>query len=98
MPDIDVYRGGTDLTPRDCDIVIDPDTGLVLPERGVSASSSPAGLSRYGGPHRVTNVPPELEVRQVGRRKTHYEIIPRHPMTRDEYAEALRKIVLVPHP
>jgi hypothetical protein len=96
MADVEVYRGGNDLSPRDIDV--DPATGLVLPGRGVSVSSSPTGLERYGGPFRVVSVPPELGVEQVGRRKWHYEIVPKHPMTRAAYNDALRRVVLVPHP
>jgi hypothetical protein len=75
---------------------IDPATGLLRAGRGVSVFSRPDGLERFGGAYRVTQLPPELTIIQVGRDPTHFEIAPVRPMTLDEYEQALAKIVLVP--
>lgn len=71
-------------------------TGLLRPNRGVSVRSSPDDLNRFGGAHRVTNVPPELQILQVGQDPTHYELAPACPMTMQGYEEALAKIILIP--
>ena len=96
MADVDYYRGGADLMPRPGELVVDPGTGLVLPIHGVSVESQPDRLGRFGGAYHITNLPPELRIVQVGRRRTHFEIIPVRPMPYDEYLAALGKIVLVP--
>jgi hypothetical protein len=96
MPSGPFYRGGSSLKPKLRELKIDRKTGQVLPIRGVSVSSSPEHLERFGGPYRVTNVPGELQIVQVGRDPTHFEIVPVRPMPLDEYEEALGKITLVP--
>ena len=90
------YRGGNSLVPRSIDTVIDALTGLLRTDRGISVLDTPSGLERFGGPYEVTNLPPELHVVKAGRRPGHFEIAPVHPMTPDEYEEALAEIVLVP--
>jgi hypothetical protein len=90
------YRGGTSLRPRRRDIQLDPQTGLVLPTRGISVFSRPDNLDRFGGAHAITNVPAELQIIQRGRDPTHFEIVPVRPMPQQEYEDALDKIVLVP--
>lgn len=96
MADVDYYRGGGTVIARPHEVVFDPATGMVMPAHGVSVSTRPDKLTRFGGPYRVTNVPPELAIVQVGRNRYHYEIIPKHPMRFDEYQGHLDKIVLVP--
>jgi len=96
MSPIDYYRGGNSLKPRPIDVRIDPVTGLLRPGRGVSVFSRPDGLERFGGAYRVTRVPPELMIVQVGRDPAHFEIVPVSSMTLDQYEQALAKIVLVP--
>jgi hypothetical protein len=91
----DYYRGGTSLKPRRSEVIIDPVSGLVLPVRGISVSSSPNNLEHFGGPYLVTNVPAELQIVQKGNNPTHFEIIPAYPMTPAEYEDALNKLVLV---
>lgn len=98
MPDIDVYRGGNSLIAKVTDVVIDPATGLVQPVNGVSVSSRPDRLVRFGGPYRVTNVPPELSIVRVGHSRHHYEIVPTRAMSMDEYQNLLDQIVLVSVP
>jgi hypothetical protein len=90
------YRGGNSLRPKARDLRFDPATGLVLPTHGVSVFSRPDGLDRFGGAHRVTNLPGELKVIQRGKDPNHFEIVPAVPMTLGEYEQALEKIVLVP--
>jgi hypothetical protein len=92
---INVYRGGTDLTVRPGDVKVDRHTGLVLTTHGLSLDTDPAGLGRFGGPHRVASVPDELQIAQRGQRKTHFEIVPKLPMTMDHFQELVSQIVLV---
>jgi hypothetical protein len=95
MLPIEYYRGGSSLAPRPIDVRIDPRTGLLRPDRGVSVSSRRDGLDRFGGAHQVTRIPPELTIVQVGRNPNHFEIVPVRPMTFAEYEQALGKTVLV---
>jgi hypothetical protein len=90
------YRGGTSLAHRPIDLHIDPATGRLQTDHGVSVQDSPSGLERFGGAYEVTNIPPNLQLVKAGRRPGHYEIAPAYPMTRDEYEAALGSIVLVP--
>lgn len=96
MTATEFYRGGSSLTPRPREVRRNSATGQLLPSRGVSVSSRPDNLGRFGGAHQVTNVPPELQIVQVGKDPTHYEIAPAYAMTMEEYEEALAKIVLIP--
>ena len=88
------YRGGKSLKPKPREVIIDRVTGLVQPARGVSVSSSPANLERFGGAYRLSNVPGDLQIVQIGRNPHHYEIIPANRMTWADYEEALEKIIL----
>ena len=85
-------RGGSDLTPQRMGVRIDRATGLVKPDRGVSVSTAPDGLDRFGGAHALGAIPAELRVIQVGRNPNHHEIIPVAPMAFDRYAELLQQI------
>jgi hypothetical protein len=96
MPAGDYFRGGNSLKPRARDVKIDKATALVQPLRGVSVYNRPDNLEKFGGAHRVTNVPAELQIVQRGQDPTHFEIVPVRPITWAEYEEALNKIVLVP--
>ena len=89
------FRGGNSLIPKPREVKIDPATGLVQTQRGVSVFDRPDNLQRFGGAFLVTNVPESLQIIQQGRDPTHYEIVPAAPMTMDEYEEALNSIVLV---
>ena len=93
---VEYYRGGSNLTPKPRDVRIDRATGMLDSRRGVSVYDRSDNLDRFGGAHRVTNVPSSLKVVQRGRDPHHYEIVPATPMTLDEYEEALATIVLVP--
>lgn len=78
------FRGGNSLKPKSREVKIDPVTGLVQTQRGVSVFSKPDNLDRFGGAFEVTNVPENLRIIQQGRNPTHYEIVPTSPMTMDE--------------
>ena len=93
---MDFYRGGASLRPKPREVRIDPNTGLVLPVRGVSVFDRPDNLQRFGGAHRLDNIPPTLGIIQVGRDPHHHEIVPARPMTMAEYDEELQKIILTP--
>jgi len=96
MPSGEFYRGGNNLQPSARDMKIDPRTKLLSTKRGVSVYSRPDNLERFGGAHRVTNIPAELKIIQRGVDPTHHEIVPAQPMLQADYEEALDKIVLVP--
>ncbi len=91
-----VFRGGPTLQMRDIDVKIDKQTGLVQPGKGVSLSSDPASLERFGGAYEIdmTSVPPELEVIQQGKNPDHYVFSARQPMTPAHYQELLDKVKL----
>jgi hypothetical protein len=96
MAAIKFYRGGSSLKPSSRDLHFHKRTGLLKTNRGVSVFNRPDNLDRHGGPHRVTNVPAELQIIQRGVNPDHFEIVPAYPMTLAEYEDALGKIVLVP--
>jgi hypothetical protein len=89
-----VYRGGPDLTPLPRDVKVDPQTGLVQPTHGVSLSSDPADLRRFGGAYEVVSFPEGLVIRQRGRRITHFELMPAEAMTFERYRRLLEQVVL----
>jgi hypothetical protein len=90
------YRGGSSLVPKRRELHFDPATGDVLPERGVSVSSSPDGLEKFGGAHRVLSVPPELQIVRIGKSPNHYEIVPVQAIPYGDYIDALQRIQLEP--
>ena len=89
-----VFRGGMDLTPTPADVKIDRGTGLLLPTHGVSLSSDPMLVERFGGAFQVESIVEGLVIRQRGKRLTHYELMPAQPMTMDRYQELLQRVVL----
>src|SRR5688572_30570112 len=95
MSSLRYYRGGSSLRVRTIDIVIDPTTGLLRTDRGISVQDSPDGLEKFGGANEVTYVPSNLHVVRRGHRPGHYEIAPAVPMTPDEYEQAIAQVVLV---
>jgi hypothetical protein len=96
MAEMEYYRGGPILRVRDRDIRVNKQTGLLESDRGVSVSSQTEGLDQFGGAFRVTEVPPELRIIQVGAKPHHFEIVPAYPMTRTDFERALDRIKLVP--
>src|SRR6266511_3231773 len=91
-----LYRGGNSLKPRRMDVRFDRATGLVKPERGVSVSTRPDGLDRFGGAYVLGPIPAELQAIQIGKDPFHHELVPSIPMSFDRYAELLGQITLVP--
>ena len=91
-----LYRGGGSLQPRRFELRFDRATGLLKPERGVSVSTRPDGLDRFGGAFVLGAIPGELQTVQIGRDPYHFEIVPAAPMTLDRYAELLDQIPLAP--
>jgi hypothetical protein len=91
---IDVYRGGAGLTVRPGDVKVDRQTGLIQTTHGLSLDTDPAGLSRFGGARKVLSIPDELHIAQRGQRETHFEIVPKEPMTLDRFQELVSQIVL----
>jgi len=98
MADIEFYRGGNSLVARPDEVEYDAQTGLVIPKHGVSVSSRADRLRRFGGAYRLTNLPAELEIVQVGRNRHHHEIVPRRPMSFDNFQKYLDQIGLEPMP
>ena len=95
MSDTKYYRGGTSLVARPFEVRLDRKTGQVLTTRGISVSSRPDGLDRFGGAYLVTQLPAELRIVQFGSNQDHYEIVPVSPMAFDEYQRLLNQIILV---
>ncbi|HTV69071.1 MAG TPA: hypothetical protein VMF90_11095 [Rhizobiaceae bacterium] len=87
------YRGGTDMQARPgVDIKVDP-KGMVNPGRGISLSSNPNSLSRFGGANRIdmSSVSKELEITARGK-PGHFEISPRTQMSLERYQSLLNEI------
>jgi hypothetical protein len=89
---VNVYRGGSDLTvkPGETKVV----GGQVQPTHGISLSTDPASLARFGGAKKVLSIPDELEIVQRGKRDTHFELVPRQPMTPERYQELVEQAEL----
>lgn len=90
----DVYRGGYDLAPKPDDYKVDPVSGLIKTTHGVSLETDAGALARFAVVMRVKSIPAVLKIVQRGRRGTHFEIVPRRPMSPHEYESALAQIVL----
>lgn len=88
------YRGGTNLVPKRNEVRFHRISGLVLPRRGVSVYSRPAGLDRFGGAYLIVSMPAGLRIVQIGVDPFHHEIIPDQPMPFDEYERLLGQISL----
>lgn len=91
---IDVFRGGDDLTIRPGDVRTDPDTGLLVLTYGASVDTDPNALRRFPRIRKIKSIPPELTIRQRGKRPTHFEVMPRQPMSEERYKELLRLVEL----
>lgn len=91
---VDVYRGGHALELRSIDVVIGKD-GLVKVSRGLSLDTDPVGTaSRFGRACRVRSVPDEPRIIQKGNHQTHFEVVPKRPMTFQRFQELVMQIVL----
>ena len=90
-----LFRGGSDLTPRlGIDVVVDPNTGLLRSDRGISLYSDPSPVEKFGGAYRVAFIPPGLKAEQRGRHARHYELMPAELMTFERYVELLAQVIL----
>lgn len=91
---IDVYRGGYDVHPKPDEYKVDPSNGFVKSTHGVSVETDAAALARFGAVLRIKSLPATLKIVQRGKRPTHFEIVPRQPMTPDDYEAALGQVIL----
>ncbi len=76
------------------EVGIDRETGLLKSIRGVSIDSNPAAVVKFGGAYRVQAIPADLTIVQRGKRSSHFEIVPRSPMTPERYQELLNDVEL----
>lgn len=90
---VDVYRGGRSLQVKPGEIKVGKD-GLVQPTHGMSLETDPSGLGRFGGASKVKSVPDELQIIQRGKRDTHFELVPKRPMTPERFQELANQIEL----
>lgn len=90
---VDVFRGGSDVTVRPGEVKIGRD-GLVQPIRGLSVDTDPANLVRFGSARRIVSIPDELQIIQRGLRATHFEVVPKQPMSLQDFQRFVNAIVL----
>ncbi|MCM1368220.1 MAG: polymorphic toxin-type HINT domain-containing protein [Roseburia sp.] len=88
-----VYRGGSDMTVRRCDVKMSAD-GLVQPKRGISVNSNIDAVRSFGQPHKIGALPDGLLLKNTS--GTHFEIIPKYAMDLNTYQSLLNKITLIP--
>jgi len=90
----ELYRGGNNMTVRASEVKIRD--GLVQPTRGISVNSNPMNpnVVNNGGAYRLGPLPTGLKAKLTN--GTHYEIIPTHAMTLENYQSLLRRIKLTP--
>ena len=70
----DLFRGGSDLTPRlGRDVLNDPNTGLLRTDRGISLFDDAAKVERFGGAYKVESIPEGLRIQQRGKDPGHYD-------------------------
>jgi hypothetical protein len=56
--------------------------------------TDPSRLAGFGGARRVKSIPGELQIVQRGVRDTHFEVVPKQPMTPERYEDLVGQIVL----
>lgn len=86
------YRGGSNMTPRPADMKIKD--GLVQPTHGLSVHQDPLHVAGFGGAFLIVDLPEGLMIIQRGRDPLHHEIVPKEPMTPEEYADKLKQVKL----
>src|SRR5947209_4851585 len=92
--EVDVYRGGRDLDAKPTEYRVDPATGYVKSTHGLSVETDMAALARFGTVSRIKGLPTTLMIVQRGRRATHFEVVPRQPMSPHDYETALSQVTL----
>jgi hypothetical protein len=91
---VDVYRGGSSFELKPGEIRVGKD-GLVRPTHGPSLDTDPSfGAVASRGANKVKSIPDELQIIQRGGRATHFEVVPKEPMTPERFQELLRQIVV----
>ena len=61
---------------------------------GLSLNLDKVKMSKFGGAFRVKYIPDLLKIIQRGKDPNHYEIVPKIPMTLEQYKDLLAKVVL----
>jgi RHS repeat-associated protein len=101
---MEVFRGGTadsvHFVVRPNEYKIDKQSGLVKPAgdpyaRGLSVFDNPESIKAKGFvPYRVvpSSIPSTLAIEQRGRDPRHFEILPRAPVTPEQYQQELHKL------
>jgi RHS repeat-associated protein len=89
------YRGGNDFTFKPNDVKLDAN-GMVKPTHGVSLFSSAQKIPTKFTVYRVTSLPKELQIIQRGKDLQHFEIVPKRPMTPQDFQKALNQIKTEP--
>jgi RHS repeat-associated protein len=85
------FRGGSSVDPKPGEYKVKD--GMVQPTHGVSVFSNPDKTAKWGT-HEIESIPPELQIKQRGRDPEHYEIMPKAPMSEEEYKAKLKEVKL----
>jgi hypothetical protein len=88
-----VFRGGTSMAVKPNEVRVDAN-GQVRSTHGLSLNTDPRGLERFGGARQVKSIPAELKIVQRGQNPSHYEIVPRRPMSLSEFQRLLNEVEL----
>jgi hypothetical protein len=89
---VNVYRGGSDLNDKPGETKVL--NGQAQPTHGMSLETDPAGLVRFGGTKEVVSIPDEIQIIQRGKRDTHFEVVPKQPMTPERFQGIVKQIKL----
>ena len=95
---VPAFRGGANFTIKPGEIRIDPTTGMVKSTHGVSLDVNPHAVQRFGGAHQIATMPSDLQIIQRGARLSHFEIVPRIPMSQEQFQNLLNQITTIPFP
>jgi Domain of unknown function (DUF4157) len=87
-----VFRGGKSFNLKPNEYKTDPTTGLVKPTHGASLDVDPSNVAKFGGANQMKSIPPDLKIIQRGARLEHFEIVPRKPISVEQFQELLNQI------
>jgi Domain of unknown function (DUF4157) len=87
-----VFRGGESFELRPTDYKTDPITRLVKTTHGASLDVNPSNIAKFGGANQIKSIPKDLKIVQRGGRLEHFEVVPREPMSAEEFQELLNQI------